>query len=324
MSRGFVATVVAAQRRAERDQARNYREQLKYRQQMEKLQQQANAAEAVRWHETYLGFIVSLHRDVGPYWEWIAVANAPPPAPTRFRENAAADSLRSFKPTLLDKMLGNVAEKRRPYEVAVANAQQEDQAETQQHYAEWEWLRKLAAAVAAGDLNAYRAALERFAPFGELEEVGAHVRIDVREPWLLRARVHVRNEDVIPHEEPKLLASGKISVKEMQKAKYWAYYQDYVCSAAIRTAREMFHLLPVRKVYVDVVRTALDTSTGHNHESVILSVEFERAATLALNFDRLDASDAIENMRHAMSFKKTAGFSSIETLEELNSITSSA
>ena len=289
---------------------------------MDKLQAQMDAQRTVAMQESYLGFIVSLHRDAGPYWDWARIAEASAPSPTRSREIAASAALQAFKPTFFDKLLSRVAIKRQPYEAAVSNAREEDQAENSDRYSEWEWLGKVGAAIVARDLNAYRTVIERFAPFGELEEVGAAVYTDIKEPWYIHARVRAKNSSVIPSEELKLLASGKVSAKEMQKAKYWAYYQDYICSAAIRTAREMFHLLPVAKVYVDVSVVMLDKSTGHDNDSVIVSVEFEREPTLGLNFDRIDASDAIERMRHEMDFKKTTGFTPVSAIAPMASITS--
>jgi len=108
----------------------------------------------------------------------------------------------------------------------------------------------------------------------------------------------------------------------MPKTKYWALYQDHVCSAAIRVARELFHLLPIARTYVHVAAEMLNTATGHSGPETVLSVEFDRDRLLGLNFDRIDASDAVESFRHAMNFKKTAGFSPVETLQHLTQLTS--
>ena len=53
-----------------------------------------------------------------------------------------------------------------------------------------------------------------------------------------------------------------------------------------------------------------------------LSVEFDRHRLLALNFARVQPSDAVQSFRRAMSFKKTSGFASVQALEPLAQLTS--
>ena len=127
---------------------------------------------------------------------------------------------------------------------------------------------------------------------------------------------------IVPTVDHKLLASGKLSTKEMPKAKYWGFYQEHVCSAAIRVARELFHLLPVGKVFVDVGTIRLNTATGHMDNDTFLSVEFDRGRLLGLNFDRLDPSDAVQSFTHRMEFKKSTGFVPIQPLQALAQLTS--
>jgi hypothetical protein len=175
--------------------------------------------------------------------------------------------------------------------------------------------------IVQSDLRSYQAVVDHLGPFEELESIGVNVRARIVEHSWAEAFTTVRR-DVVPPVEHKLLASGRLSSKDMPKTKYWSLYQDHVCSAAIRVARELFHLLPISRTYVHVAPVMLNTATGHLGPETVLSVEFDRERLLGLNFERIDASDAVESFTHAMSFKKTAGFSPVEMLQPLAQLTS--
>lgn len=114
----------------------------------------------------------------------------------------------------------------------------------------------------------------------------------------------------------KILKSGKLSVKDMPKTKYFQLYQDYVCGSAIRLARELFALLPTDMVIVNVLGEVLNTKTGHLEESPILSVAIPRETLQKLNFDMLDPSDSMENFVHNMKFMKTKGFNPVDKIDK--------
>ena len=273
--------------------------------------------------DNYLELIVSLHKDGWSPWEWNQVANAPPPPQTHDYERVAHGALVAYQPTLVDRTLGKDHIVRSQLEAAVHAARQQDAGIHQQIHAQWEWYRRVGHGVIQGDLAAYRTVLEHLMPFEELEQLGTAVGLRSEAPWYVEADVMVGDEDVIPAEERKLLASGKVSVKDMPKAKYWALYQDHVCSAALRVGRELFALLPVNTVFVHVGQRGLDSATGHHAVVPLVSASFDRASFMTLSFDRLDPSDAVSRFTHRMKFKKTTGFSPIEPIAPGNSMTSS-
>jgi hypothetical protein len=119
---------------------------------------------------------------------------------------------------------------------------------------------------------------------------------------------------VIPEKALSLTKTGKLSEKAMSKTAYYDLPQDYVCSCALRIARDMFALLPVRDVYVHVFENRLNSSTGHEEKLVILSARYDLPTVNHLNFDQLDPSDALTNFQHAMSFKKTKGFEEVQII----------
>jgi hypothetical protein len=101
----------------------------------------------------------------------------------------------------------------------------------------------------------------------------------------------------------------------MPLGKFNEAYQDYVCSAALRMAREAFAVLPIHTLYLHAHETKLATSTGHESIEPILSVKFDRATLEGLNFGLLDPSDSMQNFEHNMKVMKTKGFQVVEEVE---------
>jgi hypothetical protein len=319
--RGLIAALVASQRRSERAAAQRHRQYVAQQKQLHTLTQRAQAAHTAESHETSLEMLVTLHRDAASPWDWQRVLVSPPPCRGKEREEDARRSLDSYKPSFFEWLFRRAQSRRAELETAVAKASADDEAAWSDTVEQWKWYQQLAQGVVQGDLRAYQAVIDNLSPFEELESIGASVRTHILGHSCAEAFTTVRN-DVVPSIEHKLLASGRLSSKDMPKTKYWVLYQDYVCSAAIRVAREIFHILPLARTYVHVTAVMLNKATGHSGPETVLSVEFDRDRLLGLNFDRIVASDAVASFRHAMNFKKTAGFSPVENLQPLAQLTS--
>ena len=96
--------------------------------------------------------------------------------------------------------------------------------------------------------------------------------------------------------------------RSLPKEQYNDLWQDYVCGCAIRIARDMFALLPLRHVIVD----------AHDGNREILSVDFKRRSFERLDFDNIDASDTVEKFEHQMNFNIQDGFQSIIPLDAVD------
>lgn len=92
-------------------------------------------------------------------------------------------------------------------------------------------------------------------------------------------------------------------------------YQDRVCSAIIRVAREVFALVPVSYVRVSALSNLVNTSTGHLEEQPIVSAIFPPETINSLNLETIDPSDSMQNFVHNMAFSNTGGFKVVEKVE---------
>jgi hypothetical protein len=184
----------------------------------------------------------------------------------------------------------------------------------EQEYADWESTCELADGVLSGDPETYLDAIRQTDPWSDLAELGSSTRFKIHNSSLIEATLCVQGEDVIPSEEKYLLKSGKLSTKKMTKTKFYALYQDHVCSCVLRVARELFALLPVEMVVVNVVCDLLNTQTGFLEEKTILSVAIPRGTLHRINFEMVDPSDSLNNFVHRMKFLKTKGFWAVEAI----------
>lgn len=315
---------VLAEQREEREALRQRKHLLAQMREMEKLDALARAANDVALYENYLSTLVSIHKECWLPWSWDAVAQSgPPEAPVYIpaAESQAQAALAAYVPSLSERMLGNEPLRRAELMGAVEAARRHDHSVYNQaleyhryELGRWEWLRKVSVGVLAGDPHAYAAVIEHLSPFDELSDLGSDVKVNVREPWYLEAKLSVREADVVPNEIYSLQASGKLATKKMPKARYWEIYQDHVCSCALRVARELFALLPIDIALVQVHGLVMNKATGHEELQPLLSVGFSRATVDRLNLDAIDPSDSMSNFIHRMSFTKSAGFKPIEPL----------
>ena len=94
-------------------------------------------------------------------------------------------------------------------------------------------------------------------------------------------------------------------IEHLPKTDYNELLQDYVCGCAIRVARDLFALLPFRRIIIDAENSGDD----------ILSVEFTRDKMEGIDYSNVDASDFVCQFLYRMSFTLQGGFSKIVPLD---------
>jgi len=322
---GAIRTLGAMARAAERDARRRAREQAQQLAALEKAEQREKAAEAVREFQSFMQSLVSVHKTCSVPIDWHARAAAPaPPRPQRVpkRENAAKRNLASYSPSLLSRILGRVEREKAELSEAIRAARAADETSFQEQLkayekqlAEYEDGKELAGRILARDTETMLEFIRALDPFSSVAQLGESLRIAI--PIASRAEIelNIHGQEVIPRDTAKLLASGRLSLKPIPKSEYLRLYQDHVCSAALRVAREILAALPVGSVLVTAVDELLDSSTGNLSEGAILSLLAPRATVDSMNFDALDPSEAMRNFIHCMDFRATTGFRPIEPLD---------
>lgn len=294
----------AAQRRQQRDAQKRLRELERQAKEKAKLSTIEQARLEVERYENELEVLLSVHKEQGEVRDWLALAASLPPYPPRkfsllelkARQHAELSSLRPSP--------------QHDPETDLATAQSADEQNFQETLgifsktkSEWERMKDLAPRILAGEHKAYTEALVELSPLVELSDLGTSIYFTVHHAKLLECVLKVNGRQVIPAEVKSLMASGKISVKAMPKARFHEIYQDYVCGCVLRVAREVFTMLPVETVLVTASVDALDPRTGQAVEQPVLSVAIPRAAVARFDFGALDPSDAMESFLRRGDFK---------------------
>lgn len=270
--------------------------------------------EAVAQYEEYLHRIETLHQKSIDVVDWYLIEQTPPPfikGEKGPRERKAEQKHDNFRPNIFEKMVKSDGSRRKEKLLdKVSIAREEDQAE----FDDWQSTHDLAYGIIHQDPEAYPYAMETYAPLEEISEYCSDFDFIINSPQEITVEFDAHGKEVIPPEEKSLTKTGKLSSKPLSKAKYFDYLQDYVCSCAVKIARDLFAVLPVNFIVVNVKDYVLNTTNGFDEMCYILSVRFTREAFNTTNFNRIDTSDFVESFEHNMKFAKTTGFKPTDTL----------
>ncbi len=314
--RGIMRSITAASRAAERDAQRRYK-------QLEKAQMIADATSAVEDWENTLDSLISIHTDMADLIDWHSIANQPCPQEPylqRIHQRQAEATLAKFKPSIFHAIRGGSAKLRTRLEMQLEEAAANDQKQYQdaltthaQAVAEWEDDTSLARRLVQGEAAAIRQVIEEMQSLCDTALIGTGIEFSIGDNFV-HAMPKVHGDDIVPSVRRKQLASGRLSETKMPVGQLNELYQDYVASTALKTAGDLFHILPLNEIYVTCAANALNPQTGYQEWTPILSVQFVRDSFMRLNLSAIDPSYSMRNFKHVMKFSKTRGFMAIEPL----------
>ncbi|MAN29411.1 MULTISPECIES: hypothetical protein [Mesonia] len=322
--KGAMRSYGAAVRRIEREQQRQAREAAKRFKEQQKLKEIENAQQAVSDWQNYVETIQSVHKNCTEPIDWGQIEETKKPIKPALKtknESIAKNKLNSFKPSFFDKIFGTSQNKINLLSQQVEQAKLKDKEEFDSAYknyleelSSWEELQEISAGIKRKDPTSYKKALQYFDPFSDIGELGTKISFNFEENHI-DIDLHINSLDSIPDYELRQTSTGKLSKKNMPKTRFNELYQDHICSASMRIAREVFAYLPIDYARINAMANIVNTATGHLEEQPILSVIFPPQTIESLNLETIDPSDSMRNFVHNMNFSKTKGFSVIEKVE---------
>ncbi len=302
------------------------REKARFERRKAKLHAAERAADDVQRFEQYLRAIVELHKDCIDEWDWQDIASSqqpPPPALATETERAAQQQLDGYKPGLFARIFGRGPKQVSELTQAVESARLADARENTEllnRYREvvttWDIERRIAKLVLAKDPAGYREALDYVDVLGEFGDFGSKASVASADPNIVVIDYALTNDETVPTEELELSITGKLLTKAMPAARHSEILQKHVCSAALRIARDVFNVIPVERMIVNVARTHSNSPAGHQVTDTIFSAMFFRRILNQFNLQAVDPVDTIRNFMHRMSFQKAGGFEPIAPLTE--------
>jgi hypothetical protein len=320
----IVRTGAAAYRRSNRASQLKSREATRQYRQQQKQDAILDAAEAVGQYDSYIAVLKTLHKDAADPVNWQQILSDPAPASPERKDNheqTATHKLKSFKPSFIDNLLGAGPKKVKKLgtQVELARAKDDQQhrdalKQFEEEKLEHALLQKIAGVVLEKKTEGYKDALEYYQPFADISALGSKLDLDLRANNVT-IHLQVNGADIIPDYVLSQTSTGKLSKKKMPVTRFQELYQDYVCSAALRVAREAFNLFPVGYVVVNATGNLFDSVTGHTGDKTLLSVVVTPEKLATLNFETIDPSDAMKNFHHHMKFSKSTGFAAVELID---------
>jgi len=163
----------------------------------------------------------------------------------------------------------------------------------------WARLKSVALRLQAGDASSLVEAHSELEAQGFTDSTMAGLVMQPCDARRLYVALRVASRSIVPEELKTLTQSGKVSTKSMPKNRAREIYEDYVCGRCIAVARRLFATLPLEEVILTVYIPKNNMPSGHESDIPVVSVHFNKDRFVALNFNELDPSDALQSFRHA-------------------------
>jgi hypothetical protein len=286
-----------AQARAAKEQARLHKEEQKeLARRAAEAEKAADRAE-VEAFERALAALTGVHRIRPPFFNWTAQHFSLPPHPPAFH---AKNHLREAVETMLLTREYELLEDR----LAVAwgkdeQAYYESFSTYQARYDKWARLKSLAQQLQVGEANALVEAHAELAEQGFGINSETDLVLQACDAKRLYIAIRVARRNIVPSEAKTLTQTGKVSLKAMPKNRARELYEDHVCSRCLAVARRTFAMLPLTEIIVTAYVPTVSTVSGNETDTPVVSAHFTNERFMAMNFDELDPSDALQSFRHA-------------------------
>jgi hypothetical protein len=311
--------------RDSRKRQRELEQRAKY---VSKLQEIERNQLEVEQYENYIDRITSLHKECSEQIDWnqiIALTAPIEPVYQNSNESFAQQELEHYKPNFIVKMFKMDKKRIIKIQNKIELTKEQDKNEFQnkkveynRELSEYNTLIRIANKILTKDLSGFEEALNFFQPFQEFGEFGSSIKFHFINDKNVYIDFHVHDKKLIPTTIKTLLKTGKVSYKEMTISKGNEIYQDYICSAILRIALEMYAIFPLDNIIISAIGSVLNTSNGQLEDQPILSVFIPRNSFEKINLEYIDPSNSLENFIHNMSFTKTNGFKAVKKIDFTN------
>ncbi len=312
--KGTVRSVNASIKRVQREQEKQRKLELKQQIFEDSTQQTTD-------YENYLNKIQSLHTGglKRKNWKDLAFSKGPlEPKKLSKSEDEARKQLKNFSPSFIDKVFRLSEKKKQKLRDQIKYAIEKDHKDHlelikkfQKEKKNYLQIKKLAEEVLKNNKEAYLTVLKDFLQvvFGVKK-----LEFEILNLNQISCNIFTLGDEIVPTKRKKVLRSGKLSVTELPKGQFNKIYQDFICSVSLRIARDVYAILPIESVVINVRAPVVNSTTGHLEDSILLSVMIPKKTLELINLQNLDASDSMKNFKHNMKFKTTTGLSTVSEL----------
>jgi hypothetical protein len=276
-------------------------------------------------YENLLSSLVSLHKECCSSIDWDYLSKRDPPKEVS-RENhferIAEEKKKNYRLSSIVKILGRAEKELKKLDEEIILSREKDESTYRsqvekygEEFRDWEIEKNLAINVLKGEDQALEQILNTKLSLKSNPFIGKKINFHYDDDKKMTSDLYIHSiDEILPTFDLKLLKSGNLSKKDMPISKRLNIYKEYVCSAVLRLAREIFALLPLDEIVINAKCDQLNERTGYMEEVIFLSAFIPKSSLDKINLQFVEPSIAIDNFKHNMEFKKLSGFKEVQQI----------
>lgn len=265
------------------------------------------AKNAIKEYE-YLMFIVkNIYKFSNDIIEWNEVRRIPEPfninelGPNALIEQSLIDA---YEPSLVEKAFKSKMDKKKEhFKLKLREAMQKDE----YIYNAWRELIDLAEDILKGSISSYFKAIKIINPFEDLLELGIDFEFGADNSDVMHVEYVIDSRKIIPYYKLTSSKMGVLNKSNFSREEYNNLVKDYISGCAVRIARELFALIPIKEVIVHIVDHKFNTDSRINEKLTVFSADIKRELIENLDIDKLTPFDILENSKYSINFNEYDG-----------------
>ena len=312
---GFLNTAI---REAEKAEMRHQKIVAK----IQALQDAQNSFDAWR---NYIFSITHIHDNLNPasvFYQNKEIKKPILPKITNLEEKTALENLNCYTPSFFDKLFRLTEKKIHKLKEELKIAKYNDlirfhkaNSTYNEELGKWNKIKEIINGIENNNIDSIKEFLDYSNAFNDISLYIENIEIENPEGFI-DAKIYLKNDQsLIPNNELKLTATGKISKKNMPETKKNEIYYDHVSSLMLSAAISLFNHLPINVARISALKSTLNPATGNFEWIPILSFIPELNIFNNLNLEMLDPSSSLSNFKCNVDFKKNRGFNAIKIIE---------
>lgn len=156
----------------------------------------------------------------------------------------------------------------------------------------WAYFNSVASDILDGNIDTYLRVIQDVNPYDDLLDYGNNFIFGTDDASRMEVEFTIKPRELMP------------SPNSMSTEEYNDLLCNYICSCALRVARDTLALLPVHNVVVHAV----------DDGRTILSADFDRNSMEKLHFRFADPYEAVKRFRRNINFDSYRGFTEVQRL----------
>ena len=269
---------------------------------------------AIKEYESLMFALNNIHKISDGIIDWNQVKKIPEPfninelGPNAIIEKQIVDA---YEPTLIEKTFKSKLEKKKEYlKSQMLDAMKKDEV----IYNSWRELIDLAEDILRGNINAYFKAIKIVNPFEELLELGIDFEFGTDDADLIHVEYVLDSRDIVPYYNLSATKMGVLNKVKLTREQYNSRVSNYISACAIKIAREIFSITPVKSVLVHIVDHKFNTENRQSEKITVISALIDRVKLETLDVDNVSPIELIKNFRVNMNFNIDEGLQNIDRI----------